>query len=100
MESKIGLAAALAAITLAAGIELASAVEYVATSELNLARVESATSADQLRAELDVLRMTNPSDPMVGTITRHIIRLAQARPVPNANVATDAISDDAAAGPY
>jgi hypothetical protein len=96
MESRIGLAAALAAITLAAGIESASAVEYVAETESNLARIESATSADELRVELDALRITDPSGPMVGTITRHIIRLAQVR----TNVATDAMSDDASLGPY
>jgi hypothetical protein len=100
MEGRIGLAAALAAITLAAGIESASAVEYVAETESNLARIESATSADELRVELDALRMTDPSGPMVGTITRHIIRLAQVRTAVNANVATDAMSDDASLGPY
>lgn len=94
----MGLAAALAAIVLAAGIESADAVEYVAESELGLARIESA-SADALRDELHALLSTNPTDPMIGTITRHMMRLAQLRILP-ANIVTDAISDDDAAGPY
>lgn len=100
MDSRTGLAAALAAIALAAGIESAGAVEYVTDNETGLARIEASTSADELRDQLHALLSTNPADPMVGTLTRHIIRLAQVTTVVERNIATDAISNDFGDTPY
>ncbi|WP_187970596.1 hypothetical protein [Aquibium microcysteis] len=100
MDSKIGLAAALAALSLAAGIETAVAVEYVVDSDVGLARIEALTSADALRDELHTLLSINPTDPMVGTITRKIILLGQVDGGPSDMFAMDVTSYASMMGPY
>lgn len=100
MDGKIGLAAALAALSLAAGIETAGAVEYVVDGDVGLARIEAVTSADALRDELHTLLAINPTDPMVGTITRKIILLGQVDGGPSDMFATDVTSYESMMGPY
>jgi len=71
MNSRSGLVAALATLTLAAGIESASALDESAE------RIEQlqSYSVTQLYLELDAVRSVDPDSPLVGVITSRLVAL-------------------------
>lgn len=77
MDRKTGLAAALAAIVLAAGIESASAIEVVTAFEPERQRIETSTSIADLQLELDQLRAADPNHPLIAFLMGRIIALSQ-----------------------
>lgn len=92
MDNKSGLAAALAALMLAAGMDSAAAVGRLPAPDLG--RIESSASIPSLRTELDALRSADPENPAIGMIIRRIVVLS------NATSTVVGVNNQDVSGPY
>lgn len=79
MMNKLGLAAALATLTMAAGMGPASAIDTCAELQAQVSSIKTIRSVATLKAKLEKLRLEDPTCPVIDVIVAQIAAVSTPR---------------------